>query len=73
MFDISFAELLIIFLALIIFVAPKNIPMLARGAGKITKKVKIFISDIKKELQRESKFKELKNIEKEIKKNQRKL
>ena len=69
MFDISFAELLIIFLALIIFVAPKNIPMLARGAGKITKKVKIFILDIKRELERESKFKELKNIEKEIKKN----
>jgi Sec-independent protein translocase protein TatA len=43
--------------------------MLARGAGKITKKVKIFISDIKKELERESKFKELKNIEKDIKKN----
>ena len=69
MFDISFAELSIIFLALIIFVAPKNIPMLVRGAGKITKKVKIFISDIKRELERESKFKELKNIEKDIKKN----
>ena len=69
MIDISFAELFIIFLALIIFVGPKNIPMLARGAGKITKKVKIFISDIKKELERESKFKELKNIEKDIKKN----
>ena len=69
MFDISFAELFIIFLALIIFVVPKNIPMLVRGAGKITKKVKIFISDIKRELERESKFKELKNIEKDIKKN----
>ena len=73
MFDISLAELIVIFLALILFVSPNNMPMLARGAGKITKKVKIFISDIKKELQRESKFKELKNIEKEIKKNQRKL
>jgi sec-independent protein translocase protein TatB len=69
MFDISFAELIIIFLVLIIFVSPKNIPMLARGAGKVTKKVKFFISDIKEELTRESKFKELKNIEKEIKKN----
>jgi len=69
MFDISFAELIIIFLVLIIFVSPKNIPMLARGAGKVTKKVKFFISDIKEELKRESKFKELKNIEKEIKKN----
>ena len=49
--------------------SPENIPILARGAGKATKKVRIFISDIKKELEREDKFKELKNIEKEIKKN----
>ena len=68
MFDISIAELIIIFLSIILFVSPNNIPMLARAAGKITKKVKIFILDIKKELERESKFKELKKIEKEIKK-----
>ena len=67
MFDISIAELIIIFLSIILFVLTYLL-MLARGAGKITKKVKIFISDIKKELERESKFKELKNIEKEIKK-----
>ena len=69
MFDISFAELLVVVFALIIFISPKNIPMLARGAGKITKKVRFFISDIKKELEREGKFKELKDIEKEIKKS----
>ena len=67
MFDISFAELL----ALIIFVSPQNIPILARGAGKITKKIKSFMSDIKQEFERENKFKELKDIEKEIKKNSR--
>ncbi|MDA9210642.1 Sec-independent protein translocase protein TatB [Methylophilaceae bacterium] len=69
MFDISFTELFIIFLVLIIFVSPKKIPMLARAGGKIIKKVKIFMSDINKEFERENKFKELKNIEKEIKKN----
>jgi len=69
MFDISFAELLVVVFALIIFISPKNIPMLARGAGKITKKVRFFIADIKKELEREDKFKELKDIEKEIKKS----
>jgi len=69
MFDISFAELFVVVFALIIFISPKNIPMLARGAGKITKKVRFFISDIKKELEREGKFKELKDIEKEIKKS----
>ena len=69
MFDISLAELVIITLVLIIFVSPKNIPVLARGAGKITKKLKFFVYKIKQELQREAKFKQLKNIEKEIKKN----
>ena len=72
MFDISFAELITIFLVIIVFIAPKNIPTLARGAGKATKKIRIFISDIKKELERESKFKELETIEKEIKKTQNK-
>ena len=71
MFDISFAELLVVLLALIIFVSPQNIPILARGAGKITKKIKSFMSDIKQEFERENKFKELKDIEKEIKKNSR--
>ena len=69
MFDISFAELLVVLLALIIFVSPQNIPILARGAGKIAKKIKSFMSDIKQEFERENKFKELKDIEKEIKKN----
>ena len=69
MFDISFAELVVVILVLIICVSPKNIPVLARGAGKLTKKVRLFLSDIKKDLEREGKLKELKNIEKEIKKS----
>ena len=69
MFNISLSELIIVLLTIIFFVSPENIPILARGAGKATKKVRIFILDIKKELEREDKFKELKNIEKEIKKN----
>ena len=67
MFDISFAELIIIILVLIIFISQKNLPVLARGAGKITKKIKNFIYEIKQELLRETKFKQLKKIEKEIK------
>ena len=67
MLDISFAELIIIILVLIIFVSPKNLPLLARGGGKIIKKLKLFIYEIKQEFQRETKFKQLKKIEKEIK------
>ena len=60
MFDISFAELVVVILVLIICVSPKNIPVLARGAGKLTKKVRLFLSDIKKELEREGKLQGIK-------------
>ncbi|MDG2252765.1 MAG: Sec-independent protein translocase protein TatB [Methylophilaceae bacterium] len=68
MFDISFSELLLIIFALIIFISPKNIPTIARAFGKMLKKSKSFMSDIKDEIEREGKFKELKKIQKEIKK-----
>ena len=41
MFDISFAELIIIVLIGLIFVAPKNLPILARVGGKVFQQVKI--------------------------------
>jgi Tat protein translocase TatB subunit len=73
MFDISFAELLFVFFVTLVFVAPKNLPLLAKAAGRIFYKAKIFLSSIKDEIERESKFKELKEIEREIKKRSGKL
>ena len=72
MFDISISELFVIILAIIIFVAPKNLPTLASALGKITQKTKNFILEIKNEIDTEDRFKELKNIEKEIKSRSRK-
>lgn len=68
MFDISFSELIVILVVIILFVSPKNLPLLARGAGKLAQKIKIFTQEIKSELDREENFQELKNIEKELKK-----
>jgi len=68
MFDISFSELLLVIFALILFISPKNILSVARAAGRIVKKSKSFMADIKEEIEREGKFKELKKIQKEIKK-----
>ena len=68
MFDISFSELLIVIFAVILFISPKNIPSIARTSGKMLKKSKSFMADIKEEIEREGKFKELKKIQKEIKK-----
>jgi len=67
MFDISIAELIIITMAIIIFVAPKNLPTLARTLGKVSQKIKNFLHEIKNEIDTEERFKELKSIEKEIK------
>jgi len=68
MFDISFSELLLVILAVILFISPKNIRSIARASGRMLKKSKSFMEDIKEEIEREDKFKELKKIQKEIKK-----
>ncbi len=68
MFDISFSELIVVIFVLIIFVSPKNIPAIARAAGRMLQKATNFMADIKEEIEREGKFKELKRIQKEIKK-----
>jgi sec-independent protein translocase protein TatB len=47
MFDISFSELLVVIFVLIIFVSPKNIPAIARAAGRMLQKAKNFMADIK--------------------------
>ena len=72
MFDISFSELLIVIFTAILFIPSKNIPKIARAFGKMLKKSKSFMADIKEEIEREGKFKELKKIQKEIKKRSNK-
>ena len=69
MFDISFAELVLITIVFILFVSPKKIPPLAKSAGQFTQKIKQFIFDVKEEIGRDEKFKELKKIQRELKKS----
>tara|TARA_B100000035_G_scaffold24868_2_gene19571 strand:+ start:54504 stop:54725 length:222 start_codon:yes stop_codon:yes gene_type:complete len=73
MLDISLAELFVVMCVIIIFVAPKNLPTLGRFLGKIFKKIRIFIEEIKNEIDTEERFEELKKIEKEINKRTKKL
>lgn len=68
MFDISFAELVTILVIILLFISPKNLPVLARATGKLAQKIKNFIGEIKSELDREENFHELKSIEQELKK-----
>jgi Sec-independent protein translocase protein TatA len=52
MLDISFAELFIVLLVAIIFVAPKNFPTLFKAMAKLYKKAKNSLLDIKDEIER---------------------
>ncbi|MEK9777852.1 MAG: twin-arginine translocase TatA/TatE family subunit [Methylophilaceae bacterium] len=69
MFDISFSELVLITIVFILFVSPKKIPTLAKSAGQFSQKIKQFIFDVKEEIGRDEKFKELKKIQRELKKS----
>ena len=69
MFDISFAELVLITIVFILFVSPKKIPTLAKSAGQFSQKIKQLIFDVKEEIGRDEKFKELKKIQRELKKS----
>ena len=53
MLDISLAELLVVICVIIIFVAPKNLPTLGRSVGRVFKKVRNFIDEIKNEIDTE--------------------
>jgi Tat protein translocase TatB subunit len=65
--------LLVVICVIIIFVAPKNLPTLGRSVGRVFKKVRNFIDEIKNEVDTEERFEELKKIEKEISKRTKKL
>ena len=69
MFDISFSELVLITIVFILFVSPKKIPTLAKSVGQFSQKIKQFIFDVKEEIGRDEKFKELKKIQRELKKS----
>ena len=69
MFDISFSELVLITIVFILFVSPKKIPTFAKSAGQFSQKIKQFIFDVKEEIGRDENFKELKKIQKELKKS----
>jgi sec-independent protein translocase protein TatB len=73
MLDISLAELLVVICVIIIFVAPKNLPTLGRSVGRVFKKVRNFIDEIKNEIDTEERIEELKKIEKEMSKRTKKL
>lgn len=67
--DLSFAELLVIFLVIIILFGPKKIPEIARGLGLVIRKTRGTLEEIKQEVMKETEEENpIDEIKKEIEK-----
>ena len=68
MIDFSFSEIMVVLVVAILFIKPQNIPEISKRSGKFYSKIKNLFNDVKEEVFREEKFKDLKKIQRELKK-----
>lgn len=62
MFDISFAEILVISLVALIVIGPERLPHVARIVGRIFGRARRFVSNVKEEVSNEIRLDELKEL-----------
>lgn len=66
--DLSFGEIFIIFLAVMLLFGPKKIPQIARELGQGIRKARGTMEDIKQEILKETEENPISEIKKEIEK-----
>jgi len=66
MFNIGFAELLVILLIAFVVVGPKDLPKIARALGRFVKYVRKMIEEVKRESGLDEVESELKTMERKI-------
>jgi sec-independent protein translocase protein TatB len=66
MFDIGFWELVIIALVALIIIGPERLPKLAHDAGRLIRKVRHFIQNAKREVEKELKLDQLNDLNESI-------
>lgn len=67
MFDISFAELMMVAVVGLLVIGPEKLPKVARTLGAYTGRLQRYISQVKDEVNREVRFEELQALQQEIK------
>ena len=70
MFDMGFAEMLIIGIVALLVIGPERLPSVARKAGTYVAKIKRFVSNVKSDVEREFRTDELQEM---LKKQQEEL
>lgn len=66
MFDISFSELLVIALVALVVIGPEKLPKVARTAGAFFGRMQRFVTQVKDEVNRETRFAELQTLQQEM-------
>jgi sec-independent protein translocase protein TatB len=66
-FDIAFSELVVIAIVALIVIGPEKLPKVARTLGALTGRMQKYMTQIKEEVNRESRFAELQKLQEEIK------
>lgn len=64
--DLSFGEIFVIFLVVLILFGPKKIPEIARGLGQGVRKMRGAVDDIKQEIMKETEENPISEIKNEI-------
>ena len=64
--DLSFGEIFVIFLVIMIFFGPKKIPQIARELGQGLRKMRGAVDDIKQEIMKETEDNPISEIKNEI-------
>ncbi len=64
--DLSFGEIFVIFLVIMIFFGPKKIPQIARELGQGLRKMRGAVDDIKQEIMKETEDNPVSEIKNEI-------
>lgn len=69
MFDISFAELLVVAVVALLVIGPEKLPKVARTLGAFVGRAQRYVAQIKEEVNREARFEELQKLQQEIGQN----
>ncbi|MFW5431788.1 MAG: Sec-independent protein translocase protein TatB [Methylophilaceae bacterium] len=67
MFDVSFAELMMVAVVGLLVIGPERLPKVARTLGAYTGRLQRYVSQVKEEVNREMRFEELQALQQEIK------
>ncbi len=62
MFDMGFAEMVIIGIVALLVIGPERLPSVARKAGRYVAKIKLFVSNVKSDVEREFRTDELQQM-----------